>query len=231
MSNKPVQGTGAPNQLAVWQDTNTIAGSQSLTFVNGVLTTPILRSNFVLTGNGLDSPPPAIDIKDVWNADGNGDTFIANFERHAVGPHQAAVHGIAISSWSDAWDAYGIDARVEAGTDALQGYGAQFTVISDNPSGALSGVKASLHGASDGSEIRDVFVASAQNTQRVNAFRSGPLTGDDSNGLHVGDVTGQNSAAIRTEQGAVIFGDLKQPAGGIKPVFVDTATGKLIVGE
>jgi hypothetical protein len=226
--NKNVSGTGVINGIAVFSDSKTITSSQSLTFINGVLSAPTIKA--VTTWNtGQDVPPPMLDVRGVWNAERGGDVYIANFEYHCVGKQQAACHGIYVSSWSDSWDAYGWDARVEAGTSALQSYGAQFTVIADNPSAAQWGVKASLHGASDGSEIRDVFMANAQDTKRVNGFHSGTLYGSDSNGLLIDDVTGTNSYAIQTKAGPVQFGNLKRPEGGVKPVCVDTATGTLTV--
>lgn len=205
----PVTGSGAPNEVAVFSDSKTIGGSALLTVVNGVLSAVKVIASFfkidVTYVTGQDVPEPPLNIKATWQAERGGDIYGANIELHASGPQQAAAHGIYVSSWSDAWDAYGLDARVESGPDALQSYGAQLTVIANNPSAAQSGLRISMHGATDGSELREALL--------------------------INDVAGPNTAAIRTKQGAIVFGDLIQPGGGLKPVYVDTATGKLVVGS
>lgn len=211
-----IGGSGTANQVAIFTDSNTITSSTALTLVNGKLVASVDTVNTATVNatavnsqyfrsvatykTGQDVPQPPIQVNGVWNAERSGDWYVADFENHCVGAFQAACHGLYLSTWSDSWDAYAIDARVESGPDAIQSYGAQFTVINNNPTvgpdaAATTGVRVSIRG---------------------NAASS------------VGVAISGAETAISAPNGKVTIGDLKQPAGIVKPVCVD-GTGTLVV--
>jgi hypothetical protein len=201
MASPNIKGLGTATQLALFSDSQTITGTPALTFLNGVLKAPAVSCEATFV-TGQDVPPTPINVKATWNAERGGDVYSANFEYHATGNQQAAVHGPYISSWSDTWDAYGLDARVEGGTDAAQLYGMQFTVINNNTTvgpdaAAMHGIKVNMHG---------------NTTDSTGLWLRGCETGID-------------------VDGNAIIGGLKRVGTGLRPVYVDVETGKLVVGD